>query len=199
MRIAADSWTTVRVANVPSCNVWNSLSPFARNRRAARGGVRQRRSSPRAHQRHSPHGRAPAEHDAVADGQLDPLADGLDDACAFVAEQHGQRMAEARVHDVQVGVADAGRLEPHDDLARARLVERELRELEPPELADYDAAIHVQLSSPTRCAPSKRKRQIRLGGELLEHGANSFLAADRERRTRRAGRAAPRPRRARAP
>src|SRR6266511_3156552 len=107
-RTAADSCTTVRVANVPSCSVWNSLSPFRRKRRAARGGVLQRRSSPRAHQRHSP---------------------------------QGERVSEAGVRDVQVGVADAGRLDPDDDLARAWVVDLQLGELEPSELPYDDAAI----------------------------------------------------------
>ncbi len=85
----------------------------------------------------------------VADSELDAFADGLDDAGALVAEQHGQRMAEARLQHVQVGVADAGRLEPDDHLARPGLVDLELRELEPPELADDDAAIRRRLTKST--------------------------------------------------
>jgi hypothetical protein len=38
-------------------------------------------------------------------------------------------------------VADARRLESHDDLAGARVADLEVRELEPPELGDHGAAI----------------------------------------------------------
>ena len=85
------------------------------------------------------------------------------------------------------------------DLARARLVDRELGELEPPELADDDAAIHVASSSRDAVRADERERQVGLGRELLQHRAHALLAADGEAVRVRAGRAAPRPRRARAP
>ena len=73
---------------------------------------------------------------------LDSLADGLDDTGAFVAEQHRKRMVVAGSHDVEVGVADAGRLDPDTSLARARLVQLDLLDAEVLELVENYAAIH---------------------------------------------------------
>ena len=73
---------------------------------------------------------------------LDSLADGLDDAGALVAEQHRERMVVAGSHDVEVGVADAGGLDPDASLARARLVQLDLLDAEVLELVENYAAIH---------------------------------------------------------
>ena len=131
IRIAADSWTTVRVANVPICSVWNSLSPpRAARRRAAAAFVSARAPAT------FPARRAPAEHDALAHLQLHSLADRFHDAGSLVAEQHRQRMVEPGLEHVQIAMAHAGRLEPNHHLACSGLVELELRELESSELTD---------------------------------------------------------------
>ena len=77
---------------------------------------------------HSPHwGENSVTTWSPARQERDALADALDDAGALVAE-HGRRVA-ARVGargGVEVGVADAARLEPHEHLARAGLGEVDL-------------------------------------------------------------------------
>ena len=57
------------------------------------------------------------------DGRVEPGADGLDDARALVAQHDRPRALPVAVADVQVGVADARRGHPHEDLARPRVVE----------------------------------------------------------------------------
>ena len=72
--------------------------------------------------------RTPGDHDPIAglDGR-DTLADLFDDASALVAEQDREPHAPpVRLDDVQVGVADAARLDPHLHLVRPGRVERDL-------------------------------------------------------------------------
>jgi hypothetical protein len=72
---------------------------------------------------------------------LHAVADGLDDARSLVPEEDGQRMTEPRLDHVQVGVADACRLDADERLARPGLVELELGHAEPAKLRQDDAAI----------------------------------------------------------
>ena len=58
-------------------------------------------------------------------------ADGLDDARALVAEHGRARRRRRAVDRVQVGVADAARVQAHERLARVRRLELELGDLEP--------------------------------------------------------------------
>ena len=68
--------------------------------------------------------RVPGEGDRAADdGRVEPRSDGLDDAGALVAEHDRPRPLPVAVADVEVGMADARRRHPHEDLARARVVE----------------------------------------------------------------------------
>jgi hypothetical protein len=84
---------------------------------------------------------------------LDSVADRLDHTCAFVPEQHGQRVAEAGPYYVKVRVADARGLDPDSRLARPRLVEVDLLDAVPVELAQDDAAIHDGSKSLAALAP----------------------------------------------
>ena len=153
--IAADSCTTVRVANVPSWSVWNSFSPPARSRRR---GARRRAAAALVAAR-APAAlaarRAPAEHDALAD--------------ATAPRRRRPPRRRRRPRDRAAPAADAR--SPSRATCRSvwqtpvasmrtstspgpRLVELELLEREPAELGDYDAAIHVASSSATPRAPS---------------------------------------------
>jgi uncharacterized protein (DUF885 family) len=70
----------------------------------------------------------PTEDDPVAFREsLHALADALDRACTFVAEQHRELVTPARLLDhVQVAVADAARLDADEHLAVAGLVDVDL-------------------------------------------------------------------------
>ena len=54
-----------------------------------------------------------------------PLADGLDDAGTLVPEHDRLRRRQHAVADDEVGVADTGRDDPDEDLARPWVVELE--------------------------------------------------------------------------
>jgi hypothetical protein len=87
--------------------------------------------------------RAPADDDSVAGTDvLDSGTDGLDDPGSLVAEQHREWMVVAGTHDVEIGVADTGGLDPNARLARAGLVEVDLLDAVAVELGQDDAAIH---------------------------------------------------------
>jgi hypothetical protein len=74
---------------------------------------------------------------------LDALADFLDDARAFVTEQDGQPMSPAAgLEEVQIGVADAARLDPDTRFAGAGRVKLELSDLEAALRRQDYAAIH---------------------------------------------------------
>ena len=62
---------------------------------------------------------------------LDAVPHRLDDARALVAEQHGQRVPKTGANDVEVGAADAARVDADERLPRAGLVELELLDAEP--------------------------------------------------------------------
>ena len=75
-------------------------------------------------------GRRMNTHRSPACRVVDPVTDGLDHAAALVPEHDGERGGGVAEHPVQVGVADAGRLDPDAGLARARLGELDLLDLE---------------------------------------------------------------------
>ena len=90
--------------------------------------------------------RAPRDDDAVAGCDTgDAFADLLDDARALVPEQDREAHAPAAgLDDVQVGVADAARLDPHLHLARADGLERDLLDRRPrARLGEDEAARHA--------------------------------------------------------
>ena len=99
----------------------------------------------------------PAEDDAVAFGEpLDVLADALDRAGSLMAEEQRQRVAPAVFLDrVQVAVTDAGRVDPHENLARPGIVDDDLFERD---LAgrgeDYALVSHERSRSRTECPPA---------------------------------------------
>ena len=74
----------------------------------------------------------PQDEDAAVAGLhgRDAGADRLDDAAALVAEHDGERGGGVAEHPVQVGVADAGRLDLEPDLAGAGVGELDLLQLE---------------------------------------------------------------------
>ena len=101
-------------------------------------------------------GRPPADHDTVSGGDvIDALACSFDDAGSLVPEQHRERMVVAGPHDVEIGVAHAGRLDPDADLAGTGLVEVDLLDAVPLELGQDDAAIHVSSRSVARTPPAR--------------------------------------------
>ena len=99
--------------------------------------------------------RVPPEQDAVADAEpVDVRADRLDRSGAFVAEQDRQRMPPAVLLDyMEIGVADAARLDAHRELSRLGLVDDDLLERDSARCAQDDAAIHDESSSLTERAP----------------------------------------------
>ncbi len=67
----------------------------------------------------------------VTDSEIvDAGAERLDDARRFMAEQHGHRPRARAVHHRQIGVADSGGLDAHEDLTRSSWVELELDDRE---------------------------------------------------------------------
>ena len=176
----------------------------SRGRVFARGGVRQRRASPRAHQRaarrtaSASRGRrgrptrtcsTPGPTASTTPAPSCPSSDRQADAPKPVSS------------DVQVGVADArsprcGRAPRPGPARRARAPRR----AKPAELGQDDAAIHVaSRSRRRRAAPTSASVRSVSASELREHRLARPPARRRRARTRRGGRAAPRPRRAPAP
>jgi len=103
--------------------------------------------------RAAPARRAPTEDHPVT--HLDSFHAGADlfhDARTLVAEQHGQTVRPAGLGDVQIRMADAARLEPHQYLLRPRRLDLDLLEAEPADLGQDDAAIHPA-SSPRMLVP----------------------------------------------
>src|SRR5204863_6147126 len=114
------------------------------------------RVAARAH-RARPARRLPAEHDPVARGEaVDAVADGLDRPRALVAEENRQAVAPAVLLDhVQVAVADAGRLDADEHLARPRLLHADLLERDGARGAeDYTLVSHSRESSRTEWPPA---------------------------------------------
>ena len=104
----------------------------ARKQPARRGGRPPacRAGSPRGTAQHVPQAAfQPSTTRSPARERRDALADGLDRAGALVPEQHRERVAPAVLFDhVQVAVADAGRLDPDEHLARPGRVDDDLLE-----------------------------------------------------------------------
>ncbi len=120
------------------------------------------------------------DHPVVRANVLDSLADGLDDTGAFVAEQHRERMVVAGSHDVEVGMADAGGLDPDTSLAGAGLVQLDLLDAEVLELVENYAAIHEPVEVTGLAPADERKSDVGVGHQVPDHGFHAFLAADRE-------------------
>ena len=100
-----------------------------------------------------------------------------------MAEQHGQRVAPPVLLDhVQIGVADARRLDPDEHLARPRLVDDDLLERDAARLAEnYAASQPRPIELPDRRGSHQRQRQIRLGHQVLDGLLDAAPAADGER------------------
>src|SRR5712691_7281669 len=94
--------------------------------------------------------RAPPQHDVISRRKRgDTVADVFHDARSFVSQQYRQRVRPARLHDVEIAMADPARFDPDEHLARARRVDLDLFEVETADLAQNDAAIHDWL--PSKC------------------------------------------------
>src|SRR5439155_14265690 len=88
-------------------------------------------------------GGAPAEHDAISRCERGDAATALfDDARSYVAEHHRQAMRPAGLDQVQVAMADAARFDPDEHLVLPGSFDLDLFEVEAPDLAQDDAAIH---------------------------------------------------------
>jgi hypothetical protein len=104
-------------------------------------------------------GYGPSQHDGIVDRHaVDGVAHGLDVAGAFVAQEHGERLAPVPVVDRPViRVAHAVRDDPDEHLARARVVD--LDRLDPDRSAEVlddrtqRLACHARASrwSPGKC------------------------------------------------
>ena len=98
--------------------------------------------------------RPPAEHDTVSGHHaVDAGPNLLHGPSAFVSEQGGQGMRPPGLGDMEIGVADAARLQPDEDFVRPRRLDLDLHEAKPPHLCHYDAAIHVESRSLAFSAP----------------------------------------------
>ncbi len=99
--------------------------------------------------------RTPVEDDEVARSNLgDTLADRLDDTGGLVAEQEREVVADTTFAVVQVGVADAARLDLHHGLTRARVGDDDVDDLDRRSLAAGDDSLDgVGHDSPcSRCS-----------------------------------------------
>ena len=100
--------------------------------------------------RAAPARRAPAEHDAVAGRESFHFRpDSLDDPGALVPEHDREPVPPAVLEQVQVGVAHAARLDADENVLRPGLGDLDLLDRRPPQLGDYDAAIHEESSART--------------------------------------------------
>src|SRR3954463_4036011 len=92
---------------------------------------------------------------------LDPAPDRLDDPGALGAEHDGVARSPAGLDDVQVGVADAARLDADEHLVRAGFPELELLDREAGGLGQDHPAIHVSSRSRATVPPiSARVRSV---------------------------------------
>ena len=197
------SATTVRVANVPVRSTGVSSAPSARcSRPGAAGGRLHWRGSPRRHGAHAPHAVfQPSTTRSPAATTVDALADRLDRAGALVPEQDRQRVAPAVLLDhVQVAVADAGRLDPDEHLARARAARRRSPRARP---RPARRGLHPRQPRPVELADRGARPRAPASGRSRPSGSGSAprprAARRRRARRRRAGRAARRRRRAPSP
>ena len=101
-----------------------TLAVRRRSRAAQRGAAGDACLAPTA-------GRNEREDDVIARRHaFDVGPDLLDDARGLVPEHHRQRPRPRAVDDREIGMADTRRLDPHQQLARLRLVELDLLDAE---------------------------------------------------------------------
>jgi hypothetical protein len=67
----------------------------------------------------------------------------FDDACTFVTEEERKALCPARLHRMEVAVADARRLDPDDHLVVSGLVEDDLLDAVASHFGQNDSAVHV--------------------------------------------------------
>ena len=179
------AWTTVRVANVPVRSTGDSIVAVARrSRRPRAGGVLQlarraaraqralaaRRCASRARRgRPARRARRPAPTASTTPAPSWPSST-------------GQRMAPAvLLDDVQVGVADAARLDADEHLAGPRLVDaRSPRARTRPGSVRTTPRSTIASSSRTTVRADERERQVGLGHQVADHRLDALLAADGE-------------------
>ena len=144
-RTAARSCTTVRVANVPAPSVRVSSRPSGSRTRAPRGGgVRQRRTSPRAHQRHSPHGeRQPITTRSPTPTVSTPCPTASTTPAPSCPSRIGGGWANpSRRHAGRCGRRRSPRSRTSTSPG-AGLLDLDLDELEAAELLDHDSLVHA--------------------------------------------------------
>lgn len=117
----------------------------------------------------------PVEDDEVAGGDVrDALADRLHDARGLVAEEEGELVVDAALLVVQVGVADAARLDLHDGLAGAGVRDHDRLDPDRLVLARCDDRLHLLCHNPALPAPALREDRsrttVRLGRPPTERG-----------------------------
>ena len=95
--------------------------------------------------------RAPPEHDAISSRvRGNAGADLFNYTRSLMAENDRQAVSPTGLDDVEIAMTDPTRLDPDEYLAFARRIDLDLFEVEAPDLAQDDAAIHA--SSRSRAA-----------------------------------------------
>ena len=98
--------------------------------------------------------RAPPEHDAISRRERgDAGTDRFHYARSLVAEDDRQPVSPAGLDDVEIAMADPTRLDPDEHFAFARRIDLDLFEVEAPDLAQDDAAIHAASRSRATVPP----------------------------------------------
>ena len=99
-------------------------------------------------------GRAPPEHDAIAGRERgDAGTDIFHHARSLVTEDDRQPMSPAGLDEVEIAMADPARLDTDEHFAFARRIDLDLFEVEAPDLAQDDAAIHAASRSRATVPP----------------------------------------------
>ena len=105
--------------------------------------AKQYQGSPRVQARQLPQTARQLRIDEVAGRDVgDAVADGGDDASRLVAEQEREVVVDPALAVVQVGVADAARLDVDQRLARPGVGDHDGRDLDRRALAPRDDALH---------------------------------------------------------
>src|SRR2546427_10278503 len=98
--------------------------------------------------------RAPPQHDAISRRQRgDADADLFPHASSLMAQQHRQPVRPARLDHMEIAVAHPTRFDPDEHFVVAWRVDLDLFEVEAPDLAQDDAAIHAASRSRATVPP----------------------------------------------
>src|SRR5437773_1410075 len=99
--------------------------------------------------------RAPSQTPAVFSTEPTPVAtlQPMRHACSLMAKQNRQPVRPARLDHMEIAVARPTRFDPNEHLVVARRVDLDLFEIEAPDLAQDDAAIHAASRSRATAPP----------------------------------------------